>query len=274
MSPIIKRIRLSYKKKAKQKCLFFNKPKTRKRIYINTLSAHILKDIITSPELEFKEGEAYSDNFFLAESFDISDIKINNINIDTRCIINNDFNQLWIPKKPYEFGFVFDFYVAMTINIANDKAEIIGYVRHDDIKDSLKTNTDKINYYVLDSSILRPISDFEEDIIKFSNIKPKPTQYKETDHDIIKEMFTGFLDNDLSTKEKSFFHTHMTQCELCREELLYLYLFDKKIKNETHKQLFIDANAVLPVIQETITTTKVAKEEPERVETIEDFEEL
>ena len=69
---------------------------------------NILKEIITNPELTINEGEAYSDNFFLSEAFDISDIKINNINIDTRCIINNDFTQLWIPKKPYEFGFVFD----------------------------------------------------------------------------------------------------------------------------------------------------------------------
>lgn len=240
MPSTIKRVRLSHKKTARQKCLFFTNPKIRKRVFISTLATFTLKDFLTEQGLKVNEGEAYCDNFFLSEGFDIADIKVGNANIDVRCIVNNQYTQLWIPKKPYEFGYIFDFYVAVSLDTTKDRAEIVGYVSHDDIKDSLEGNPDKINYYVFDASILKPPLELASAIIPVSKAKKGTDKFSEEDHDVVQELFTAFLDNDLGMKELTFFQNHIRNCESCKETLMYFHLFDKKIKAPKIPLVFLD----------------------------------
>lgn len=240
MPSTFKRIRLSHKKLARQKCLFFPSAKTRKRIFVSTMAVLTLKDFLEEQGLTVNEGEAYCDNFYLAESLDVADIKIGNAKIDTRCIVNNQYTQLWIPKKPFELGYTFDFYVAVSLDTTKDRAEIVGFVSYEDIKESIKTNPDKINYYILDASVLKSPLELASAIIPVSKIKKQESQFTEADHNVIQELFTAYIDDDISFKAKTFFEHHISNCDKCREELFYLYFFNNKIRSTTNIAVFID----------------------------------
>jgi hypothetical protein len=257
----IKRIKLSHKKTARQKCLFFPEARSRKRVYISSLATLTLQEFLKEQGITINEGEGYCDNFFLAEAFDIADLKAGNAHIDCRCIINQPYTQLWIPKKPYEFGYQFDFYVAISIDTQKDRAEILGYVTGEDVKSSLKSNPERLNYYVLDIDILKPPLELASDIIPVASAKKDKSSIKETDHDLVKELFTGFLDDTISFKERAFFESHISICEECREDLLYLHLFDQKIKNTKNRMVFIDES--IP-IEEAIYTEEEIKEQTQQ----------
>ncbi|MEW5822689.1 MAG: DUF1822 family protein [Cyanobacteriota bacterium] len=273
MPSATKRIRLSHKKQARQKCLFFTSSSIRKRVFVSTLATLTLKDFLSEQGLKIDEGEAYCDNFFLSEGFDIADIKIGKANIDARTIVNTKYSQLWIPKKPYEFGYVFDFYVAISLDTNKDRAEIVGWVSYDDIKDAIGTSSDKINYYVFDGSILRSPLELASAIIPISKAKKDLDKFTEEDHDVVQELFTGFLDNSLTTKELNFFRNHMQHCENCRETLLYLHLFDRKIKAPKEPMIYLDGS--IPIEEAFVTPTQTDSYDEEYIpeEDIEEFEE-
>lgn len=266
MPPTRKRFKLSQKKSARQKCVYFHSEKVRKRVFISTLGCLFLKDFLEEQGLSVDEGEGYSDNFFTIENFDIADIKVGNARIDCRCIVNEEYKQLWIPKKPHEFGYTFDFYAAISIDSTKDRAEIIGFVSYDDIKDSLKTSQDKINYYVIDISTLKPPLELASAVIPISKAKKDTEDFKDTDHDLIHELFSRYLDNELSYREKNFFDKHISTCDACREDLLYLYILDQKIKSTKNKLVFIDET--IPV-EEAFYTDEERKELLDKYKTVE-----
>ena len=259
MPSTFKRIKLSHKKTARQKCLFFSSSKVRKKVFVNTLSTLTLKDFLVEQGLKVIEGEAFCDNFFLSEAFNIADLKVGNARIDVRCIVNNQYTQLWIPKKPYDFGYVFDFYVAVSLDTTKDRAEIVGYVSYEDIESSLQGSPDKINYYVFDASILRPPLELASSIIPVSKSKKESGNFTEEDHNVVQELFTTFLDDELNTREQNFFHNHINKCDQCRETLLYLYLFDSKIKTPKLPMVFLDES--IPIEEAFARPERLQEEE-------------
>lgn len=230
MSSIFKIVKLSQKKEAKQKSAYFHTEKIRKRVYVNTLGSLVFKEFLEDNNFKVNEGESYLDNFHLAEVLDVSDLKIDTLRIDCRCIVDSEYKQLWIPKKPYEFGYIFDFYIALRLETNTNRIEIIGYITQELLNKAIENTEQNQNYYILDASVLKPIQDLPEAIFISLNYLKETKVFQDDDHNIVIEKIPDYLDNELSSRERMLFQKHIIECDSCRESLLYSYLFNNKLK--------------------------------------------
>ncbi|EKE03481.1 MAG: hypothetical protein ACD_20C00198G0008 [uncultured bacterium] len=231
MSVISKRIDYKEKEKAQSAIRLLDDIKSRKRAYVSLLALNSLISYLKDRGISVNKTNNCWNNPLILNEFDIADIKLdNNISIDVRTIVDDKYPQMWIPKDHRAYDLSPDIYVGARVNKKLDRVELIGFIES---KELLIAAGNK-NYFFVDSTDLRPISDL---LAAINTITPKQSIHLSLDHNNAKELFLSYLDNTLSGLNKEFLIKHLARCESCREEFYVLYNLNKNVSCIDKKDL-------------------------------------
>lgn len=166
-------------------------------------------------------------------NLELADIYINGVRYDIR--VTFDGKTFCIPKVHKKYEAVPAAYIVVQLDSSLSEAEILGFVPSADL-DYEKTNSE---YFCYETEILMPIEEFEAFDSKQS-VKIHP--YSTLDHDRIKELCTGFIDDQITETEKIYFIKHVIACPVCRETFCDMNDFDtilSQLKN--YEELLSDS---------------------------------
>ncbi|MDD3012200.1 MAG: DUF1822 family protein, partial [Candidatus Gastranaerophilales bacterium] len=206
-------------------------PKSRKRAYVVSLGISALEKFLNDKHIETDTYNCCSNNPILLGEFDVADIKANNLKIDVRVTVTDEYSQMWIPRNHLIYGFSPDLYVGIKLNSKLNKAEVVGFIESKKINHSSGNK----NYIIVESSDLKPTFELI-DIINSLNSRLKPFLSK--DHDRTKELFLSYLDNEISNVDKEYLVRHIANCDECRNDFNILYNLNRIfIQTSNNKEL-------------------------------------
>lgn len=177
----------------------------------------------------------------LLERFDIADIKLkNNVVIDIRAIAGDDYPHMCIPREHFLKGIQPDIYLAIKVDKNLEHAEIIGFIKTEDISQA-KGNK---HYFIVEAEDLVPIADIEKTI---SSISRKEQAFLAIDHEKVTGMYIPFIENNLSQEAQNYLLEHLSACGECRDEFNNLSSLYHSLNNEKEK-LFLEEDYTLRLL--------------------------
>lgn len=198
----------------------------------------------------------------ILEEFDIADIRTeNNVIIDIRAVLEDEYPQMCIPKEHFSKGLQADIYVGVKIDRALKKAEFTGYIKTDDIS---RTKGDK-NYFIVNAQELNSIVEIDEAI---NSIEKTEKQYISVDHEKAARLFIPFIDGLIFENDKNYLIEHLAGCFECRKALINISELDRNLKYIKDK-LLLDKDYSLklltgePVIADKKEEVSIQTEKPE-----------
>lgn len=169
----------------------------------------------------------------LSANLEIADIYVNGVRYDVR--VTFDGKTFCIPKVHQKYEAVPAAYIVVQFGSALKEVEILGFVPSADL-DYEKTNSE---YFCYQTDILKPLDEFQAFDSKQS-VKIHP--YSTLDHDRIKELCSGFIDDQITETEKIYFIKHVIACPVCRDTFCDMNDFDtilSQLKN--YEELLSDS---------------------------------
>lgn len=231
MSTLNKRISAKYKKEVQDVIAYLDNPRARKRAYVSLLALNALTEYLESRKVSIDTANNCCNNPLILNEFDIADIKLeNNVRIDIRAVVNDVYPQMWIPKDHRAYELSPDIYVGVKADVKLTKVEFMGFIAADEIK----ICTGNKNYFFVDSTELRPMSDL---LGAIKTITPKQRIHLSLDHSNAKALFLSYIENTISGFNKEFLIRHLATCESCRMEFYNLYNLEKNLSQVDTEKL-------------------------------------
>ena len=166
----------------------------KKRAYLNTLGAEIVKDYLASEGVDVVNLHNLHSISKILEKNDIADILLPNIHIDVRVVFNEE--QIFVPKSHFEKEMLPDVYVAIKFDEEFKTAEFLGYFQPSIID---KSKGNKEYYFLTRKQLISPQS-FVKCVKDFTG---KAARYL-TEEDMLRgrELSVALNDHDLSVIEE------------------------------------------------------------------------
>lgn len=152
-----------------------------------------------------------------ARNIELADIYVNGVRYDVR--VTFDGKSFCIPKIQEKYDAVPAAYIVVKLKNSLKEVEILGFIPSEKLTDN-KANAE---YYCYSTDILLPIEEFGN-FAQNQSVKIHP--FSSLDHDKIKEMCTGFIDDEITETEKIYFIKHVIACPVCRETFCDMNDFD------------------------------------------------
>lgn len=152
-----------------------------------------------------------------ARNIELADIYVNGVRYDVR--VTFDGKSFCIPKIQEKYDAVPAAYIVVQLENSLKEVEILGFIPSEKLTDN-KANAE---YYSYSTDILLPIEEFGN-FAQNQSVKIHP--FSSLDHDKIKEMCTGFIDDEITETEKIYFIKHVIACPVCRETFCDMNDFD------------------------------------------------
>ena len=152
-----------------------------------------------------------------ARNIELADIYVNGVRYDVR--VTFDGKSFCIPKIQEKYDAVPAAYIVVQLENSLKEVEILGFIPSEKLTDN-KANAE---YYCYSTDILLPIEEFGN-FAQNQSVKIHP--FSSLDHDKIKEMCTGFIDDEITETEKIYFIKHVIACPVCRETFCDMNDFD------------------------------------------------
>ena len=152
-----------------------------------------------------------------ARNIELADIYVNGVRYDVR--VTFDGKSFCIPKIQEKYDAVPAAYIVVQLENSLKEVEILGFIPSEKLTDN-KANAE---YYCYSTDILLPIEEFGN-FAQNQSVKIHP--FSSLDHDKIKEMCAGFIDNEITETEKIYFIKHVIACPVCRETFCDMNDFD------------------------------------------------
>ena len=99
---------------------------TRNRAYFNALGAKLALKYLASEGIDVSGMYNIHSIKKILEDIDISDVRLQNINIDVRIIF--DENVIFIPKSHFEYGIAPDIYLIFNLSQDFSNVKFLGFV--------------------------------------------------------------------------------------------------------------------------------------------------
>ncbi len=152
-----------------------------------------------------------------ARNIELADIYVNGVRYDVR--VTFDGKSFCIPKIQEKYDAVPAAYIVVQLENSLKEVEILGFIP----SEKLTYNKANAEYYCYSTDILLPIEEFGN-FAQNQSVKIHP--FSSLDHDKIKEMCTGFIDDEITETEKIYFIKHVIACPVCRETFCDMNDFD------------------------------------------------
>ncbi len=235
------------------------------RAFISELAIDVFSEYLKENKIKHSTEDCLHQVIPIVEKIDIADIRTeDNVIIDIRAVINDEYPQLCVPKEHFSGKIQPDIYVGIRIDKDLEKAEIIGYIKAEDIS---RTEGSK-NYYAVDSDELNPIKELKKAI---KTINAEPRKYIAWDHQKTEEFFFPFIDGEITEENKNYLLEHLHNCSNCRKEFIALCRYDNDLKTIKNK-LLIDDDYTLrlfsgdPVLRGEETEVKIVDDKKDKKE--------
>lgn len=192
----------------------------RKRAYASIIALRTFERYLQSihMKVDTKSGLYQVPQFF--QEFDLTDFYYKNINFDIRILYAN--NDIFVPKKHFEYSIQPDIYIAARIDENFLNVEIEGFFES---RQMSKARSEKF-YYLNSVENLRPINDLTTAI---ETITPITRTSYDFDHLRTQEQFLAYLDREISSTNKLKMVRHLVYCAECRENLITVSHLDGKM---------------------------------------------
>ncbi|OGI03379.1 MAG: hypothetical protein A2Y25_08620 [Candidatus Melainabacteria bacterium GWF2_37_15] len=234
-----------------------------RRAFISMLAVEVFQEYLEENGIKLADKSALHSNPTILEKFDLADIKLaNNVSIDIRAVVGNDYPHLCIPREHFIKGIEAHIYVGVRIDEKFKKAEIIGFIKTEDLSQS-KGNR---HYFVVNDDELTPITDIENAIR--SIVKSEKTFYA-LDHRKAAGLFIPFIDKSISEDDQDYLLKHLSHCDECRKHFNSISTLDYDLRKEKNK-LLLDSDYTLRLITHDPV---FAKKEEVEISIQEDIEE-
>ena len=179
----------------------------RKRAYASLVALYALIDALEKTDNNVQKAMTLFRNPVLNEQYEISDLYINNWHIDVRVMTDGD--AVLVPKSHYDNDIIPDFYAVVKVDKTLEKAELLGFA------DTLKTEKQAFDYHYCSIPLSSLIS-YDEFLAKVRN--PKLVDFAPQEHENFRELYLGFMDEEMRPEIKNKLLKHLFECVQCRTE--------------------------------------------------------
>lgn len=266
--------KLNNKKKfsllGKIKCV--KNKKFQAEIFASLLAVEAFSDYLEKKGISVSRENGLCNALQLIEELNIADIRTkNNVVIDVRTILGDEYPQICIPRGHFSEEFRPDIYVGVRIDKNFEMAEFIGCVKADDVP---RTKGNE-NYFVAEAGELSSIEDIEKIV---NSIEVKGKQYIALDHEKAANLFLSFIDKTISEENKRYLISHLASCNECKAAFINLCNLDRSL-NSVKNKLLLDEDYTLrlfsgdPVLAGDEEIEIDIPEEKTKEEVIEDLQE-
>ena len=212
-----------------------------KRLFVSMLAVEAFQEYLKENDIEISDKPTLHSIPAVVEKFDLADIKLsNNVSIDIRTVVGKEYPHLCIPREHFQKGIQADIYVGVRIDANFKKAEIIGFVKAEDLSQS-KGNQ---YYLIVNSDELTPVGDIENAI---KSITHSEKMFYALDHEKAAGLFIPFIDKSISDDEEDYLLKHISSCRECRTEFKRISTLDYDLRKEKNK-LLLDLDYTLRLI--------------------------
>ncbi len=209
---------------AKQISSLLISAKARKRAFISFLGLGVIADALKKEGINANTENSIHKATFLLNDFEIADLCANDARIETRVIVGDSYPQMWIPKHHYEYGIQPDFYVGVLINPGFSEANVIGFIDSKEVANADSNN----NYFHINTEDLTPFSQIKTAI---KRITKTACGFSDFHHERAKELYTEYIDGQISIEDKKFLTRHLAACSNCISDFQLLYDFNVRLKD-------------------------------------------
>ena len=189
----------------------------RKRAYALNIAANTVAEYLNASGVHTDSKLSLFRVPSFAKNLELADIYVNGARFDVR--ISFDGKTFCIPKVHEKYDAQPFAYIVISLDKSLKTAEILGYAP---VKD-LNLSKNNAQYYCFENSVLKPMDGFKEYALGLS-VKIPP--YSSLDHEKIKDLCAGFIDDQISESEKIYFIKHVISCPVCREAFCDMNDFD------------------------------------------------
>lgn len=224
---------------AKLSSIDFDDLSVKKRAFINVLGARIAMKMLFSKKIEANNVYSLYTIHNILEDLDIADIYVGDIKIDVRLVFNKD--EIFIPKKHFEYNILPDLYIVMQLKEDFSCIEPLGFFEPKDL-DKTNYNSD---FYFHEYENLNGIKDIKTFLKSYTtNTNP---DISEEDIEKSETLFLSLVDKEISEEDKLFLCQQLTNSIALREKLVEFENFEL-IAKETSKNENLLQDGVLDIV--------------------------
>lgn len=185
---------------------------TRNRAYFNALGAKLALKYLASEGIDVSGMYNIHSIKKILEDIDISDVRLQNINIDVRIIF--DENVIFIPKSHFEYGIAPDIYLIF--NLAQDFSNVkfLGFVEPKLIN---KNNENKDYYFIEKEKLSSPV-DLKNYIEKFHKDVSEDISSEEIENS--ERIIISMADNDILEDDKKYLLKQLVRSAELRDKII------------------------------------------------------
>ena len=239
------------KENAKALTQSFARKDVKSRAYTNAIGAEVLLKYLEENHISSEPTYNMHSIRKILEEFDISDVMLSNIHIDTRIVYNED--EIFIPKSHFEYNITPDIYVVFKISKDYSKIKFLGFFE----PKMINKNNSNENYYFIEKEKLSSPSDLKSFIEKFKGNTQK--EYSEEEMNNAEFLIVSMADNNIEEKDKTELLTYLKESARLR---------DYFIEFENYEMLAYQATSLLgdedeedaPAEDATVTEENIAEE--------------
>ncbi|MFA6988816.1 MAG: hypothetical protein WC197_01995 [Candidatus Gastranaerophilaceae bacterium] len=195
----------------------------RKKAFISHLGIKIFSNYLKKEGIVHDATNSLHHSLKLLNEFEIADINVNNLSVDIRIVVDENYNEMWIPKSHLLYGIYPDIYIGIRMNKQLTEAEIIGFV----ITSELKNLQENKNYYIIDKNSLKPLAELEN---KLNSLSPRENKFTQQEHQKANGLLLSYLEDDISQVDKDFLINHLAKNKECRNSLNLLWNYESTFR--------------------------------------------
>lgn len=211
------------------------------RAFVSLLGIDVFQEYLEEKGSSISSDNDLNKNPAIFKKFDIADIKLeNNITIDIRAIVGDDYPQMCIPREQFENNIKADIYVGIRIDKHLETAEIVGFISTESISETKGNSL----YYIVNHEEMKDMVEFQGALDLLG--KKEPTYYA-LDHEKAEALFIDFIDNTISDDDEKYLLEHLAGCSDCRSSFNNLAKLDDTLRKES-KNLLLESDYTLRVL--------------------------
>lgn len=189
------------------------------KAYYNALGASFVMNYLKENGLLKNEPVNLHSSAKMLVDFEIADIQLTNLHIDVRVVF--DENEIFIPKKHFDYKFLPDIYLILKLDEDLRNGELLGFVEPGKIN---KRNSND-EYYFVNKTALTPISMLKDLILN----SPDKVQYVFTEHaeNSVEKLIMLYMDHDIEEIKLVKLLDYLKNSLIAREKLIEFENFER-----------------------------------------------
>lgn len=191
---------------------------SRKKAFISSLGANVGFKFLADLGITATNEKSLYTSKNILKDLEISDLTIGNTRIDTRIVFNE--NEIFLPKKQFEYGAISDIYLFFKASKNLSSAEFLGFI----FPDEINFENENKDYYFVEREFLHNSNELVDVLSK--ELVKSPIEISDEDLISAKNMLVKFVDGTILNRDKKLVYSLLINNQYFFNQLMDLESFE------------------------------------------------